>query len=190
MLDTDIRATLHARLEGRYGGDPEVRVVDEMNVIGGRSRIDVAVINGRLEGFEIKSERDSLKRLARQATGYGQVFDRMTIICAERHLERTLAEVPGWWGVEVATATRDGTVRLVRERAARANPGVEPEAVARLLWREEALAALEDLGRAKGLRSKPRRVLWAALAEELPPRMLGALVRERLRTRTDWLTGC
>ena len=188
MLDADIRAVLRERLDGRYGCDPEVRVVDEMNVDGGQSRVDVAVINGRLEGFEIKSERDSLKRLTRQAEGYGRVFDRMTIICAQCHLESTLAEVPDWWGVEVVEVGRDGSVRIVRRRTARANRGVEPAAVARLLWRDEALAALENLGRADGLRSKPRRVLWATLAEELAPTKLRAMVREHLRARRDWLT--
>jgi hypothetical protein len=187
LLDADIRAALHRRLEGRYGGDPGVRVVDEMNVVGGRCRVDVAVINGRLEGFEIKSERDSLRRLARQAEAYGRVFDRMTIVCAERHLERTIVTVPSWWGVAVARVGCEGRLHLVAERTARTNRAVEPKAVACLLWRDEALGALEELGVANGLRSKPRRVLWEALAEELPSTKLRALVREMLRARRGWL---
>lgn len=187
MLDADIRAALHERLLRRYGRDPEVRVVNEMTVAGGRSRVDVAVINGRLEGFEIKSEGDSLKRLARQAEGYGRVFDRMTIVCAELHLKQALEVVPPWWGVEIAKPDPNGTVRIIQQRAPRANRRVEPEAVAGLLWRGEALAALETLGIADGLRSKPRRVLWAALVEQMAPTKLRALVREALRARTSWL---
>jgi hypothetical protein len=186
VRDPEIRAELHRRLRARLGESPQVRVVDEMSVLRGARRIDVAVINGRLEGFEIKSEGDSLARLRRQADAYGRVFDRLTMVCAERHLEATLAQLPEWWGVEVAEQ-RGARVRIVRRRAARANPGVEPGAVAQLLWRSEALAALEERGAARGLRGKPKRALWTALAEVLGPRELGTLVREALRARRGWL---
>ncbi|HET7418144.1 MAG TPA: sce7726 family protein [Solirubrobacterales bacterium] len=186
MRDPEMRAELHRRLQLRYGDDPNVRIVDEMSVLGGACRIDVALINGRLEGFEIKSESDSLSRLPRQAVAYSQVFDRLTMICAERHLEPALALLPDWWGVEVAEP-REASTRLVRKRPARANPEVDPQAVAQLLWRSEALAALEARNEARGMRSKPRRALWSALAETTPRRELRLLVRETLRARQGWL---
>lgn len=187
MRDQEIRVELERRLQGRYGADPNTRVVHEMGILTGEYRIDVAVINGHLEGFEIKSERDSLERLPRQAAAYGRVFDRLTVICAERHLERALEILPEWWGVEVAEHGDQG-LRIVRRRAARANRGREPHAIAQLLWRSEALAALEGIGAAKGVRSKPKRVLWTRLAEGIPAHELRALVRENLRARRSWLT--
>lgn len=186
MRDPEIRAELHRRLRQRHGNDPSARIVDEMSVLTGECRIDVALIKGRLEGFEIKSDGDSLARLPRQSVAYGQVFDRLTVICAERHLESVLTLLPHWWGVEVAEGHGAAT-RIVRKRAARANPAVQPQAVAQLLWRSEALAALETLDAASGLRSKPRRILWSALAETTPRHELRALVRETLRARRDWL---
>jgi len=186
MRDPEIRAELHRRLKRRHASNGATRIVDEMAVLTGACRIDVAVINGRLEGFEIKSESDSLDRLPRQAAAYARVFDRLTVICAERHLERALATLPAWWGIEVAS-TKDGQPRLIRKRPARANPTVEPEAVAQLLWRAEALAALEELGVAEGLKNKPRRVLWAELAAAVPRNQLRALVRECLAARQGWL---
>jgi hypothetical protein len=186
VRDPEIRAELHRRLQLRHSSDPNVRIVDEMSVLTGECRVDVALINGRLEGFEIKSEGDTLARLPRQALAYGRVFDRLTMVCAERHLEAALALLPEWWGVEVAEQ-RGARTRIVRKRAARANPAVEPRAVAQLLWRSEALAALEDMDAARGLRSKPRRTLWSALAEVAPRRKLRALVREALRARRGWL---
>lgn len=186
MRDPEIRSELHRRLQLRHGNDPTVRIVDEMSVLTGECRIDVALINGRLEGFEIKSDSDSLSRLPRQAFAYGQVFDRLTMVCAERHLQSALELLPEWWGVEVAEK-RGASTRIIRRRAARANPSVEPRAVAQLLWRSEALAALEAMNAANGLRSKPRRILWSALAETAPRRELQALVRETLRARQDWL---
>lgn len=187
MRDLDIRAVLHARLAAREAGKSNVRLVHEMGVLAGECRVDLAVINGRLEGFEIKSERDSLERLPRQVEAYGKVFDRMTAVCAERHLEKVLATVPAWWGVEAARPRGD-SVRIVRERAPKTNRALEPKAIAQLLWRAEALQALEELDAAGGLRSKPRDVLWTALAEALPERELRRLVRERLRSRECWLS--
>lgn len=186
VRDPEIRAELHRRLRSRVGEGPDVRIVDEMSVLRGECRIDVAVINGRLEGFEIKSAGDSLARLRRQADAYGRVFDRLTIVCAERHLEAALAQLPEWWGVEVARR-RGGSVRIARLRAARANPRVDVHAVAQLLWRGETLGALEAIEADRGLRGKPRRALWAALAESLGARELRAVVRERLRARRGWL---
>jgi hypothetical protein len=189
VRDLEIRAELHRQIRGRHGDDPSVRVVDEMGVLTGERRIDVAVINGHLEGFEIKSERDSLDRLPRQAAAYGRVFDRLTVICAERHLDKAMACLPVWWGIDVARPNGTG-VRIAHKRLPKANRELDPRAIAQLLWRQEALDALEELGCAKGLRSKPRRVLWQALAEALAPRDLRTLVRERLRTRRGWLADC
>lgn len=186
MRDPEIRAELHRRLSRRHAGAEEVRIVNEMPVLAGACRIDVAVINGRLEGFEIKSDGDRLGRLPRQAAAYGLVFDRLTVICAECHLDQALATLPAWWGVEVASAIA-GRAQIIRKRQARANPAVKPEAVAQLLWRNEALEALDELGAADGLWSKPRRVLWTALATSMPRHKLRAVVRERLVARRGWL---
>jgi len=187
VRDPDIRAELHRRLRLRHGSDPNARIVDEMSVLTGECRIDVALINGRLEGFEIKSDGDSLARLPRQAMAYGRVFDRLTMVCAERHVDSAVSLLPEWWGIEVAEQ-RGSRTRIIRKRAARANPALEPQAIAQLLWRAEALSALEKLDAAQGLRSKPRRTLWSALAEAAPRHQLRAMVRETLRARRGWLT--
>jgi len=186
VRDPEIRAELHRRLQLRHGSDPNVRIVDEMGVLTGECRIDVALINGRLEGFEIKSDGDNLTRLPHQALTYGRVFDRLTMVCAERHLEAIFALLPEWWGIEVAEQ-RGTCTRITRKRAARANPAVEPRAIAQLLWRSETLAALEEMNAARGLRNKPRRTLWSALADTAPRRELRALVRDTLRARQGWL---
>jgi hypothetical protein len=187
MRDPEIRTELHRRLRRRHEGAEKVRIVNEMSVAAGACRIDVAVINGRLEGFEIKSDVDSLARLPRQSAIYARVFDRLTVICTDRHLDQALATLPDWWGIEVAEF-KDGRARIMRKRSGRANPAIEPEAIAQLLWRAEALSALEELGVAQGLRCKPRRVLWNALASALPRHQLRALVRDRLIARQGWLT--
>jgi hypothetical protein len=113
----------------------------------------------------------------------------MTVVCCERHMPGVLLCVPDWWGMEIATSV-NGKARIARVRQPRANPSVESQAVVQLLWRDEVMNELEKLDLATGLRSKPRRVLWEALANALPPRALRAIVRERLRSRADWRVGC
>ena len=51
-------------------------------------RIDIAVVKGALHGFEIKSDFDNLKRLARQVDLYSQVLDRATLVVGERFAPR------------------------------------------------------------------------------------------------------
>lgn len=185
--DRDIRAALHSRLLALHGADPNCRVVDELSILRGHCRADVAVINGRLDAYEIKSARDTLDRLPRQAEAYGRVFDRVTVICADRHLEGARRCIPSWWGIEVAQGTAD-EVRLTSDRPGRANPAPDPDAIVQLLWRGETLGALEALELAAGLRSKPRRVLWGVLAAAVPVGELRALVRRQLCAREDWPT--
>jgi hypothetical protein len=60
MRDRDVRAALLRRLSSDYADDADTRIVEEMGVWSGSVRIDVAVINGELSGYELKSDRDTL----------------------------------------------------------------------------------------------------------------------------------
>ena len=56
-------------------------------------------MSGVLHGYEIKSNRDRLTRLASQAETYSRVLDRVTLVVCPRHIEAALQLVPSWWGV-------------------------------------------------------------------------------------------
>jgi hypothetical protein len=77
-------------------------------------------------------------------------------------------------------------VQLEQVRTARTNPQQQPLSVAKLLWRDEVLAVLESLGAAKGVRSKPRKVLYERLVHAMPLEELRAEVRRRLKARESW----
>jgi len=66
------------------------------------------------------------------------------------------------------------------------NPSPDPLAVAKLLWRDEAMEVLEKKGAAKGIRSKPRKYLYERLIVELALDDLRREVRERLLSRRNW----
>lgn len=185
MRDRDVRAELDKSLHDRFDGDASSLIIHELGVYSGASRIDVAVINGRLNGYEIKSDSDTLSRLARQSEAYSQIFDYVYVVCGTGHHDGISKHVPDWWGIMRARETTGG-VRLECTRDPLLNPHVNPHALARLLWREEALEILTRRGLADGMRSKPRRVLWDALAKELNLGDLQAQVRGALKARQGW----
>lgn len=186
MRDRDIRRNLRLQLERQFAHDgPNTRILDELGICQGSARVDMAVINGVLHGYEIKSEYDTLDRLAAQQSAYSRVFDRMSIVACGAHLEKIKLSVPAWWEVNVAES-RAGRVRFRCVRLGSDNPAVDAAALAQLLWRDEALQLLEDYGAAAGVRSKPRKAIWARLAEALTLGQLQSAVRATLKTRSCW----
>jgi hypothetical protein len=185
MRDADVRTELHRRLRITHRLELDsTRFVDELG-IAGRARIDTAVLNGSFSGYEIKSESDTLTRLPNQVTHYSTVLDYCYLVTTRRHFEHAAPLIPEWWGVIVATQASGG-LRLVRAKRARLNPSIDPLSLSRLLWREEALSALEARQLATGVRSRPNSVLWNRLATALSLRDLRTLVRETLKTRSGW----
>lgn len=185
MRDRDVRDVLRAALAAEHTNDDRTVIIEELGVCERSARIDLAVINGALAGFEIKSERDTLDRLPAQAQFYSRVFDTVTVVTHRAHLPGVRATVPFWWGITEARKVGN-SIQLRPLRRARENPQVDAYSLAQLLWREEALVALEVRKAADGVRSKKREALWARLVETVPLMDLADLVRETLKTRPGW----
>jgi hypothetical protein len=116
---------------------------------------------------------------------YDRLVDFAYLVVAENHLASAATSVPDHWGLIVAqTATEGVGFRL--ERYAKKNLSRVPECLARLLWRDEALATLMSLGLDKGIRRKPARTLHSRLAEAVDLERLSSLVFERIRQRENW----
>ena len=188
MRDGDIRLELDARLHRKHGNDPNTVIRHEMGLCAGARRIDVAVLNGDISGYEIKSDEDTLFRLVEQADVYRQVLDRVTLVTTPRHQEKSIALLPSWWGITIAQQRRGRVILRPLRKAAR-NREINPFAVAQLLWRDEALDLLRDRGLAKGLSGKARHFVWHALARRIAIRDLRNLVREQVKARPDWPGG-
>jgi hypothetical protein len=187
MRDIDIRKALRSEMTRAHEGDVETLILDELVLCQGVARVDLAVVNGRIHGFEIKSEHDTLTRLPRQRDVYNRALDQVTIVVGPKFVDRIADEVPAWWGIIMAVATSEGLAIAV-QREAHENPDLDTFAQAQLLWRDEALNALDERDLADGMRSKPRRELWRRLADTIPADELGEVVRDRLRRRTGWRT--
>lgn len=184
MRDLDVRKALHSSLLSLHAEElTKTRFIDELDLCG-EVRVDVAVVNGSLSGFELKSARDTLRRLPKQIELYSSMLDYSTLVVAENHLQSAVSMIPDWWGVVVA---HDGPlVSLTEARGAEFNPTIDPALLVRLLWRDELLTELAQLGLDKGVKSKPRRALWERLSSEVPLETIREIVRRCLKARSGW----
>ena len=185
LKETEIRSALDHHLRQHTPKGARTLMRHEMGVCNGARRIDLAVIGAAIDGYEIKSDDDTLVRLQPQADDYGRVFDHLTLVTTETHLSQATAKIPRWWGIILAH--RNGqpqALEVLREPTQ--NVLTEPFATAQLLWRAEALEELRNRNQGRGLSKKPRHHIWAALAALLPMKELNPLVRHRLITRPEW----
>lgn len=175
-----IRTSLHRRLINQHQNEEGTVLIEELGLCQGSARIDLAVVGGQLHGYEIKSERDSLRRLSAQVDLYSKVFDRVTLVCSDRHVSRSLDLVPSWWEVlQIVTCTKHPTFKTVRR--GKNNPNRDKRALAEFLWLEEATAILDQRQALRGLRGKPRADLWDRVCKLLRMNEVAAAVRAHLK---------
>ena len=186
MRDADVRQVLRERLELTQMANGGL-LVEELGLCNGTVRADLAVVNGILKGYEIKSDQDNLNRLKTQANIYNQVFDTVTLVVAERHLATAQSVIPDWWGIEIAVLDDGSTkVKLNPFRAEQINKSVDPCKLVQLLWRDEAVYLLQQKVTSKSFKSKPRSFLWEHLVNSMPLCDLKDAVRNSLKARTNW----
>lgn len=184
MRDIDIRCALREEMARMHNGEPDTLIVEELGLCQGVARVDLAVVNGTVHGYEIKSERDTLARLPSQTGVYNRTLEFVTVVAAKSHTASARLLIPQWWGIWEATK-RSSKVELRIVRKARRNPRLDSYAIAQLLWRSEALQALSERGLSCGMLSKSRRQLWECLASSVTIAELGSIVREQLKRRGE-----
>jgi hypothetical protein len=186
LRDRDVRQALHRKVLKEHHGDPSTLVLDELGLRHGVCRVDIAVVNGHLHGYEIKSDADTLDRLPAQVAIYSAVLDRVTLVVGEKHTEKAKTVIPDWWGIKVATAGPRGAIDFVQDRPVKTNTAIDPVALAELLWRPEAIEILRGLGTPEVTLRKPRAILYRYLAEVIELDELRSLIRQRLKARERW----
>ncbi len=182
MHDVHVRSALVRRLSAHFAYDSSTVVVHELGIVQGRVRVDLAAINGRLHGYEIKSASDTLERFERQVEAYSRVLDFAVVVAAEKHAERAARACPDWWGVWVAAGKSD-ELELEVARAETENPAPEARAIAELLWHDETLALLDLRNASTGIRSKPRRHAWDRLCDVYSLEEIRDAVRASIKGR-------
>ena len=187
IRDAEVRPALRTYLEQQELACPDTLLIEELGLCQGQARIDLATVSGVLHGYEIKSPRDRLTRLASQAATYGRVLDRVTLVVGPQHIEAALQLIPGWWGMLLVRGSVEA-LTLDPVRPAAENPDQDPRALVELLWRDEALELLAYHNAVAGVRSKPRPAVWDRVCEVLDVTEIRSAVRYRLRARAETST--
>ena len=182
LSDAEIRPALRSKILGDYGDEQDTVLIEELGLSRGRVRVDMALVNGHIHGFEIKSDRDSLKRLAGQAEIYCKVFDHMTMVTGKRHLNEVLESLPPWWSV-LQIVQKAGVIWFKSHRKGKRNPKRDPRTLVELLWLDDAIALLEQRNLARGFRGKPRGVVWDKVCDCYTLDEIADTVRECLKAR-------
>ncbi|WP_299758682.1 sce7726 family protein [uncultured Pontibacter sp.] len=184
MRDYDIRVALKKEKLAKYYCDGASKVVDELDFSCTGARIDVAVVNCSLHGFEIKSSVDTLGRLEGQIAGYSKVLDYLTVVTEEKHLKHVQELVPEWVGIYLCYSTRD-KVKFKRVKRAKKNGLIEPFFLLKMLWKEELITILE----AYSIPFKKSFRIWTMceiISEALDKKLISELVRSKLKARKNW----
>jgi hypothetical protein len=164
----------------------DTQIIEELGVQHGTARIDIAVVNGILHGYEIKSDCDTLHRLPEQVEEFNTIFDKITLVVGKRHLYQAMHIIPDWWGVTMAKVDVENRVFFQTIRQAETNQNQKGISIARLLWRSEALTILERQNEATGVRGKPREFVYERLAGVLDTNTLKKQVSLILISREGW----
>lgn len=189
MKDQQLRLAFKRQVLGRHFNDPKTRVIDELELRHGAARIDIAVVNGLLHGFELKGESDTLRRLPHQADVYNSIFDKVTLVAGSRHIEEAVKLVPQWWGIKIATTGKRNGIHFLHLRRACSNPCSDVLSVAKLLWKAEAINLLAEVGLVGDSERIPRSRVYARVAQVVPPARIRAFVRHQLKYRQNWRLG-
>lgn len=187
--DIEIRNALKRALLNQYSNHTDILIIEELGLRHGAARIDIALVNGELHGFELKSDSDTLMRLPEQVRLFNTVLDKITLVVGWKHLKSAIKLIPKWWGVKTASKNEEEFISFNDVRAAKINPICESLSIAKLLWKEEALSILSEIGKDGGVRSKTRLEIYKRLSESVNFDYLRKRVREHLKVRQDWRLG-
>jgi len=182
----DIRERLRDWVSTNLSNSSDDVLIDELGFVNHKSgktidtsfRADLALANGRLVGFEIKSGADNLKRWPAQCEAYFNVFDEVWLCTHGRHLEKALSMTPKKTGVLLV----DDLGGVAMLRAAQRNNALSAYDLTGLLWRDE----LDELCRRNDIptRSKETKAeIRAKVSKEITIEAIRAYVLARLKAR-------
>jgi len=180
LRDVDIRNALCEKLRKDHSLSRGTIILEEFGC--NEARADLAVVNGSLHCFEIKSGADRLDRLKNQIPAFSAVFDKITLVVDSRHSEKAVSVSPEWWGI--IEATRAGRrIRLRQTRPESGNPSLNGLALAKMLWRREAYRLLKQHNLHQGLKNALAKKMWQAISDGLPPTLIAEFLRSAITER-------
>jgi hypothetical protein len=190
MLDKDVRQAVKDKILKAHINDPSTLVIDELGLDHGRNRVDIAVINGELHGYELKSDSDNLLRLPQQSMAYSSIMDKVTLVVGEKHAQEAINIIPDWWGIKIATMNHRGSVNIVTYRRNKKNKDIDPFELSKLIWKEEALALLAIKIKVDWrIRKLTRKDIYKLIVDTFSLNEIRDNTRAILKSRVNWRSG-
>jgi hypothetical protein len=94
----------------------------------------IAIHNGRVIGFEIKSEQDDLRTLAEQLSDYAKVFNMVYLVLAEKFINKSeLHNIPRTIGLMIINKD----FKIIRKRNPTPKTLLDKSALITMLWRKD-----------------------------------------------------
>jgi len=180
LNDQDLRRVLLEELYLQYKDDKNTRIINELGIDHGASRVDVAVVNGIIHGYEIKSDVDNLYRLPRQISYYNKLFQRMTIVTTKKYYLKVREMVPPWWGILIIS--NDGS-RLICKRKGRYRNQQDKKILLKLLWKRDLEGLVDYANLPKSLKKKRKHYLLNYFEEYLDIKEVQNFVYTILKNR-------
>ncbi len=177
VTELELRRAVLRYVHSLHDGSMNTLVVEEFGVRHGAGRVDVAVFNGQMDAYEIKSDLDRLSRLDRQINLFSSVFDSLTIVCGTRHADAALRLAPTWCGVLQLAQGRLSVLRVGGR-----SPAQTPSHLVKLLHKHEVV----DLLRARAYaprQGQTRANLYARLLERVSPDEVRSIVLSVIKQR-------
>ncbi len=184
--DIEIRRALHKKVLMSQHKCSSTIVIDELGLAHGKNRIDIAVLNGCLHGYEIKSSKDNLLRLPDQLVEYRRSLQKLTLVVAPNHVDEIVSIAPEWSGIVLADKGGRGAIAFSTVRRSQRNPEVEAVALAHLLWKKEAINFLEELGVEKKLMKGTRLKLYENICSRASINELIDWIKTQFMERESW----
>jgi hypothetical protein len=186
MRDSIIRAAFHESILKNAHQDIDTVVIDELGIKNGAVRADIAVLNGKMIGYEIKSEKDTLVRLSSQAIAYSEVFEKSYIIVADKHIAKIGNYIPDTWGIYSIDSESANNIIFHCKREATQSETRNINSIVRLLWKSEVSEILTQEFQSKIKSSHTKNHLYNMLVENCDINQLSNIVLKYLKQRQDW----
>ena len=177
--DRDIRPLLHRCLEEKHVNVSTAAIIHELEIPRPSARIDIALVNGLITGYEIKGGSDTLARLSNQEPSFSSVFERMTLVTSERHLNSARLLIPSWWGILEVT---QGHTFVSRRRSGR-NPSLKLENLLHIFTKVEIIRLEKALGALGGARERNKVSVIADILGSSPANKILSSARDLLKQR-------
>lgn len=188
MRDQIIRHAFHQTVLKSAHDDGNTFVVDELGLKNGKVRADIAVLNGKLIGYEIKTARDNLARLPAQVEAYNDVFDKAYLIVSKNHLAKALLDIPHWWGIYLIDFADGDNYSFLPFRKAMINKKQDCYSLAQFLWKIEAIEVANIILRNNVNPKTTKKEIYELISGTCSKSKLTKIIINYLKRRDNWKT--